>query len=38
MSMILMRSGSLRDLAMGGAMRQPAEDDVDLVPIHLVRA
>ncbi len=24
-----MRSGSLRDLGMGGAVRQPAEDDID---------
>ena len=36
--MILMRFGQFADLAMGGAMRQPAKDDVDLAPVHLVRA
>src|SRR6185437_63946 len=27
----------LGDLGMGGAVRQPAKDDVDIVPVHLVR-
>ena len=36
MSMILMRFGSLAISAMGGAVRQPAKGDVDLVPVDLV--